>query len=92
MVNLSEHPALLLCILILSYPVYRGLAVSIFGTQEAFLAAVRSFKESTMRSPLKNPWLEDWQTPLRLFAYAVLCIALVAALYDLSVRYLLTLA
>ena len=90
MTNFSEHPALLVCIIILSYPLHRGLALSIFGTHDAFLAAVRNLKVATLQAPLKNPWLDDWQTPLRLFAYSVLCISLVAAFYDLSVRYLLS--
>jgi len=84
---LIRHPILLLTIILLSVPIYRGVTLAVFGDRRTFHGAIRYWlaRETWgMRAPLN----EDWRNELRLFATVVLCIGFVAAVYSLVANYL----
>jgi hypothetical protein len=86
MIEPIAHPFLLLALATASYPVYRVLALAIFGNAEGFAAAVKHIKNSDTWKPLNDPWSEERLMDLRWFAFITLCIGFVAAMYYFVVR------
>jgi len=87
MIDATQHPLLLIAIAALSYPVYRGLALAIFGNEAGFAAAIKYLRTPTTWKPLNDPWSADRMTDVRWFVFAALCVGFVAAIYYLCVRY-----
>ena len=85
MIEPVAHPLLFL-ILAVSVPVYRGLALAIFGNAEGFAAAVKHIKNPDTWKPFNDPWSEARLMDLRWFAFITLCISFVAAMYHFCVR------
>jgi hypothetical protein len=90
MIEPAEHPIVLIAVLLLAYPVYRGLAYVVFGSSDDIVAAVKYLKAPDSWNPFKSDWSEDWNMSCKLFAYAALCIAFITAVYDLCVRYMIS--
>jgi hypothetical protein len=80
------HPFLLLILAAISFPVYRGLALAIFGNTEGFAAAVKHIKNPETWKPINDPFSEERLMDLRWFAFITLCIGFVAAMYHFCVR------
>jgi hypothetical protein len=90
MINLTEHPMVLLAVAVFSTPIYVGLALVIFGSREGVRAVAKYLKTPDTWDPLKSPWDEDLGTNARVLLFTILCIAFVVATYDLCVRYVIS--
>jgi len=89
MIDPTTHPWLFAAIVLLSYPVYRGLAQAVFGNAAGFAAAVKYLKTPATWKPLNDPWSEERLIDLRWFLFITLCVGFVAAAYYICVRFLL---
>ena len=86
MIESVTHPFLLLVLVAVSFPVYCGLALAIFGNAEGFAAAVKHIKNPDTWNPLNDPWSGERLMDLRWLAFVTLCIGFVAAMYYFCVR------
>jgi hypothetical protein len=86
MIEPVTHPFLLLILAAASYPVYRGLALAIFGDAKGFAGAVKHIKNPETWKLLNNPFSEERFMDLRWFVFITLCIGFVAAMYHFCVR------
>jgi hypothetical protein len=86
MIEPVAHPVLLLILAAASFPVYRGLALAIFGNADGFAAAMKHIKNPDTWKPLNDPWSAERLMDLRWFAFITLCIGFVAAMYRFCVR------
>ncbi|HTE42399.1 MAG TPA: hypothetical protein VK629_16370 [Steroidobacteraceae bacterium] len=86
MIDPTEYPWLFAGIALLSTPIYRGLAVSIFGTSANFKAALRYWLLPSTWTLLEETEI-NWQAELRMFFLVGLCVGFVAAVYDTCVKY-----
>lgn len=86
MIEPITHPFLFLILAAVSYPVYCGLALAIFGNAEGFAAAVKHIKNPETWHPINDPWSEARLMDIRWFAFIVLCIGFVAAMYRFCVQ------
>ena len=89
MINLADHPLLILSVALASFPVYRGLALAVFGNKQGVRAAVRHCLTLGTWSFFKHPFAEDWNIGFRAFFLVALCISFVAAICQLCVRYMM---
>ena len=87
MVSLAEYPALLVTIFVLGIPVYRAMALSIFGGRDGVSTAIAYFKLPQTWSPFRSPWSGDLAIEFRLFFFLISSIALIAATYQLAVKF-----
>jgi len=87
MIDPIRHPLLFVAIVLLSYPVYRGLALAVFGNAAGFVAAVKYLRTPSTWKPFNDPWSEDRLLDLQWFFFIALCCGFVAALYQLCCRY-----
>jgi hypothetical protein len=81
-----SHPFLLFILAAASYPVYRGLALAIFGNAKGFTAAVKHLKNPETWKLFNNPFSEERFMDLRWFVFITLCIGFVASMYHFCVR------
>jgi hypothetical protein len=83
--DLVDHPLLLLVVSVLSYPIYKELALAVFGSKSEFLEALRYWITPDAWSLFKGQFWNDWDAEFKLGVFLVLCIGAVAALYKLCV-------
>jgi hypothetical protein len=89
MIDSVQHPLLVFTVAILGLPVYRGLALALFGTKERFQAAIRHCVTPGTWLPFKDPLTEDWETGVRMFSFVALCASFIAATCHFFVRFMI---
>jgi hypothetical protein len=86
MIDPTEYPWLFAGIVLLSIPIYRGLAVAVFGTPTKFQSAVRYWSQSSTWIPSEDDDI-NLEAETKMCLLVILCMAFVAAVYDTCVRY-----
>lgn len=84
--NPFDHPVLFALIVVLCYPVYRGLRGVFFPDKDDFWQAVKYFLCPDMLSLFKGRFWDDWDAEFKLKFYLFVCIAFPFAVYEICMR------
>jgi hypothetical protein len=81
--NLSEHPKLLIVLVVINIPVYYYVGKSYYKTWEDFTEALRYLFQPGWLSAARGEFSEDFWETLKLYLYFATCAAVVVIQYKI---------